>query len=320
MPETKWLNAVLLAGDRRGSIQVCHENKAFLLLRGVPLFIHVLRALQESEEIKNVVIVGPSDRLQLALEQHGTGQHDQHRVLIVEQRDNMIENFKAGFLASLGLPDVSFQSLRGSEYAETPVLVAPCDIPLLTPDEVDEYIQGSNLHEYDYSIGVTSEKVLSYFHPQKDRPGIRMIYFHVREGLMRHNNLHIGKPLKFDHLDYIEKMYEWRYQTRLRNMLRMLFSLLFTSWRLFKGVRMFILMQVSLHYDRHGHPHLSDRIRSMAGFNRLAEGIGNAIGARVQIVYTHFGGAALDADHDKDLAAIEARYDDWMDHQRKPFR
>jgi hypothetical protein len=36
-------------------------------------------------------------------------------------------------------------------------------------------------------------------------------------------------------------------------------------------------------------------------------------------VYTHFGGAVLDADNEKDLAAIESRYDDWMDHQRNLF-
>ena len=48
----------------------------------------------------------------------------------------------------------------------------------------------------------------------------------------------------------------------------------------------------------------------------LEEGISNALGARTQIVYTHFGGAALDVDNDKGLAIIEDRYDDWMAHQQ----
>ena len=142
-----------------------------------------------------------------------------------------------------------------------------------------------------------------------------MIYFHIKEDLMRHNNLHVGKPLTFDHLDYIEKMYEWRYQTRFANIVRMVLSALTHGWRLAKGLRVFILMQLSLYYDRHGHPRLSDRVRSLAGINRLAEGIGNAIGARVQIVYTHFGGAALDADNEKDLSVIEERYEEWMAFQ-----
>ena len=306
------MNAVLLAGDRRASIQVRNENKAFLELNGVPLFIHVLRALQEAERIGSVVVVGPADQVAASLKTHAI-----ENVRIVPQRENMVENFKAGFVASLGLEDeVDFWDLKESRHVETPVLVSPCDIPLLVPAEVDEFIARSNLLEYDYSIGITSEKVLSHYHPADGRSGIQMIYVHVKEDLMRHNNLHIGKPLKFTHLDYIEKMYEWRYQTRLANILRMVVSLLFSGWSLLKGLRVFILMQLSLYYDRHGHPALSDRLRSLVGFNRLSEGIGNALGARTQMVYTHFGGAALDVDNAKDLTAIEEHYDEWMEFQR----
>lgn len=314
MPEVSKINAVLLAGDRRASIQLRNDNKAFLELREAPLFIHVLRALLGSEHVGSVVLVGPSGRLEMALKEHGI----ESRVVVVEQRDNMIENFKAGYVAALGFgADVEFWSLKGSEYENTPVLVSPCDIPLLTSAEVDEFLVRSNMHEYDYSIGITSKQVLSHYHPTEGKSGIRMIYFHIKEDLMRHNNLHVAKPMTFQHLDYIEKMYEWRYQTRLANILRMIFSLLFNGWRLMKSVRIIILMQLSLYYDRHGHPSLSGRLRSLVGFNRLSEGIGNALGARVQITYTHFGGAALDADNEIDLSVIEEHYDEWMEYQKK---
>lgn len=314
METTTKMNAILLAGDRRASVKVHNENKAFLQLRGEPLLIHVLRALLGSDRVGKVAIVGPSDRLKIALHEHGVVGD----VVVVEQRDNMIENFKAGYVASLGFaPEVDFWSLKGTVHESTPVLVSPCDIPLLTSAEVDEFIVRSNMCEYDYSIGITSERVLSHYHPREGKSGIQMIYFHIKEDLMRHNNLHIGKPLKFEHLDYIEKMYEWRYQTRLANILRMLLSLLVNGWRLMKSIRIFILMQISLYYDRHGHPRLSDRLRSWVGFTRLEEGIGNALGARTQIVYTHFGGAALDVDNEKSLGVIEEHYDEWMEYQRK---
>ncbi|VGO18769.1 nucleotidyltransferase family protein [Pontiella sulfatireligans] len=305
------MNAIVLAGDRRASIELHSDNKAFFELNGAPLFIHVLRALQQAGQVGDTVVVGPANRIKEALELHGMDY-----VRVVEQRDNMIENFKAGYVAALGQSDdVDFWSLKGTDHERIPALVAPCDIPLLTPAEVDEFIERTNMHEYDYSIGVTSEKVLSHYHSSGGKPGIQMIYFHVKEDLLRHNNLHIGKPLAFDHLDYIEKMYEWRYQTRTANILCMFFSLLFAGWRLIKGLRVFIVLQLSLYYDRHGHPKLSDRVRSLICFNRLAEGIGNALGARVQVVYTHFGGAALDADNEKDLAVIEERYDEWVEYQ-----
>ena len=316
MKTTSKVNAVILAGDRRASIEVCGESKAFVMLRGRPLIAHVLEALKDAELIDQIVVVGPKERLEDALA--GT---ELEGVRIIEQRSNMIENFKAGYVAALGLgPEVEFWDLKGTEHEEVPVLVSPCDIPLLVSGEVDEFIRRSNMHEYDYSIGVSSERILSHFYPSDALPGIRMIYFHVREDLLRHNNLHIGKPLRFEHLDYIERMYEWRYQTRTANIVRMFFSLICNGWRLVKGLRVFILLQLSLYYDRHGHPKLSDRLRSLVCFNRLAEGIGNALGARVQVVYTHFGGAVLDADNDRDLAAMEARYDEWMTYQRNLFQ
>ena len=309
------MNAILLAGDRRASIQVRNDNKAFLELKEVPLFIHVLHALQAAKKVDAIVVVGPADRIQATLEKHNI-----KNIRVVPQRENMIDNFKAGYVAALGLADtIDFWDLKETEHKTTPALVVPCDIPLLSPIEVDEFISHSNMYEYDYSIGVTSERVLSHYHPTSEKPGIQMIYFHVREDLLRHNNLHIGKPLTFAHLDYIERMYEWRYQTRIANILRMFFSLLFAGWRLTKALRVFILMQLSLYYDRHGHPKISGQVRSLVGFNRLAEGIGNAIGARVQVVYTHLGGAALDVDNAHDLTAIEANYDEWMtDQQHMP--
>jgi GTP:adenosylcobinamide-phosphate guanylyltransferase len=307
------VDAVVLAGDRRASVQVCGENKAFLQVRGAPLLIHVLRAMKRSNSVRNMVVVGPPDEVTRLLESYGLLLGGTGRIDVVEQGTNMLENFKRGYCKLMGVGlDSSFDALRGGELEDIPVLTVPCDVPLLTAMEVDEFVQRSNMYEYDYSIGITSERVLSRYHPAGDASGIQMIYFHVKEDLLRHNNLHLCKPLKLDHLDYVERMYEWRYQTRWANIVRMLSSMLFAGWRLLKGVRIFMLMQLSLYYDRHGHPRLSDRLRSLVPFNRLADGIGNALGARVQLVYTHFGGAALDVDNDEALEAIEERYDEWI--------
>lgn len=314
----KRVNAILLAGDRHASIQVKNDNKAFLPLKGRPLFIHIIRALQQSDCVQDIVLIGPSDRIQDALQTHADSVAGDGKIRVVEQRENMIENFKAGYVASLGYPDTTpFQSLKESIHTNAPALVVPCDIPLITPWELDEFIIRSDMQGYDYAIGITSEKVLSAYHPTDSRPGIQMIYFHVREDLMRHNNLHLAKPLKFEHLDYIEKMYEWRYQTRWLNILRMMFSLLLVSWRFFTALKVFMFLQLSLYYDRQGRPQLADRLRTHAPLNALPLGIGRIIGAHTQVVYTHFGGAALDVDHDGNLDVINEMYDDWMAHQER---
>ena len=316
MDQQKTMNAVLLAGDRRASVQVKNDNKAFLTLKGLPLLIHILRALKQARFVQNITVIGPADRLSETIEQHRAELDGPGETRVIEQRQNMIENFKAAYVDSLGLPQTEdFAALRESEHAETPVLVVPCDIPLLTPWEVDEFISRSNPLDYDYSIGITSEKILNHYHPRDDRPGIQMIYFHVREDLMRQNNLHIGRPLKFKHLDYVEKMYEWRYQTHWFNVLRMMFALLLVSWRFVGALKVFTFLQLSLYYDRHGHPRLADRLRTHAPLAALPRGISRIIGAPTELVYTRFGGAALDVDHDENLDAMETLYDDWMAHQ-----
>ncbi len=316
MERLKHVNAILLAGDRRASVRVCDDNKAFLMLNEEPLLIHVLRALKQARFVRNITIIGPADRLEEIIGRHAAALAGGGEIRVMEQRENMIENFKAAYVDSLGLPEtVAFSDLRETEHAETPVMVVPCDIPLLTPWETDEFIAQSNMHDFDYSIGITSEKVLRYYHPAGGKPGIRMIYIHVREDLMRQNNLHLAKPLKIRHLDYIEKMYEWRYQTHLFNVLRMMFALLLVSWRFVAALKVFMFLQLSLYYDRHGHPRLADRLRTHAPLDALPRGIGRIIGARTQVTYTHLGGAALDVDHDENLAAMQTMYDDWMAHQ-----
>ena len=65
------VNAILLAGDRRASIQLHSDNKAFFELKGVPLFIHVARALMGAELVGDVVIVGPAERIRESLNTHG---------------------------------------------------------------------------------------------------------------------------------------------------------------------------------------------------------------------------------------------------------
>lgn len=315
--KTQQVHAVILAGDKRASIKVKGDNKAFLLLKEKPLFLHVANALQQADRVAEVYVVGPKERLQSTLDQYNEQIEAPERLHVVAQGSNVVDNLKHGFLTSLHLKHAAtFDALRGGEHAETPLLVVPCDIPLLTPFEIDQFVKRSNMDRFDYAIGITSENVLSLYHPREDRPGIRMIYFHVKEDLVRHNNLHLGKPLKLAHLDYIEKMYECRYQTKVFNIVRLMLSLIKVSWRFATAIRIYIFLQLSLYYDRHGHPKLAERMRMHAPLASLPKGISKILGAKTEIIYTTLGGAAIDVDHDENLDVMEERYEDWMNTQR----
>lgn len=297
------LDAILLAGDRRASKAIRQDNKAFLLLKGEPLIIHVLRALKQSESVNNIYLVGPKARLDDTLQKHNDLFFRPDRITTIEQGEHMIANAKAGFSAA-------------DPSGERPILIVPCDIPLLTGREVDEFIENSDLENFDYSIGITDKSVLDHYAPTADKPGVDMICFHVKDGLFRQNNLHLARPNRLAHLDYIEKMYEWRYQTHFFNIFRLGVRLLFSGWHFFTALRVFVLLQLSLYYDRHGRPTLSSKLRDHAPLATLNKGISHILGARVQTVHTTFGGATLDVDNDASLTAIEVMYDEWMEYQQ----
>lgn len=298
------VDSILLAGDRRASKAVRHDNKAFLKLKGEPLIIHVLRALQNSHSVNNIYIVGPKERLTETLQAFQESLPAISRISVVEQRENMIANVKAGFETA---------HIDGEE----PVMVVPCDIPLVTGREIDEFVEQSDMENFDYTIGITEKSVLDHYAPSGDKPGLDMICFHVKDGLFRQNNLHLARPNRLKHLNHIEKMYEWRYQTHFFNILRLGVSLLFSSWHFVTAIRVFMLLQLSLYYDRHGHPNFSKKLRDHAPLSTLNKGISHILGARVTTVYTTFGGATLDVDNDESLDVIEQMYDEWMAYQQR---
>ena len=57
------IDALVLAGDRKGAKLLYGTNKAFLYLRGKPLLTYVLSALESSKQVDKIHIVGPEERL-----------------------------------------------------------------------------------------------------------------------------------------------------------------------------------------------------------------------------------------------------------------
>ena len=52
-------------------------------------------------------------------------------------------------------------------------------------------------------------------------PGIRMAYFNVAEGRFRQSNLHLVKPARIVNRQYVEELYEHRYQKEFGNIVRL---------------------------------------------------------------------------------------------------
>ena len=312
--------AVILAGDRKASKLIEHENKAFLVFRGEPLFIHVLRALRRTESVGKVVVVGPGERLARSIA--ASDIQDADDVGVVEQGSDLLDNAKLGFVRTLPeeVWERSFGELRNSVHRDRCALFLSCDIPLITPYEIDEFVRSSDMERFDYSLGLTPERALTHYYPTVSTPGIRMVYYHLREGRCRHNNLHLGKPLRATRLWYIERMYELRYQTQWYNMAWTFLLLVSTGKMLFPTLRHYLRLQKARSlYDR-GRPRRYERVRARASLDDVIACMQTVLGFRMQATFTHYGGATLDVDNADHLAIAEKMADAWASHQESTHR
>ena len=310
-----------MAGDRKGAKAIRHENKAFLEFRGEPLIVHVIRALQQATSISGIVVVGPSLRLRELIDSSALERKDD--ITVVEQRQNLLENGKAGYVHALGYAytPAQFNSLRHSEHADTPAMFLSCDIPLVTSWEIDEMAELSEIEKYDYIIGLTKDSVLKAYYPRGGNPGIRMAYFHLKEGRCRHNNIHVAKPLKVHRMVYIEHMYLTRYQKKFTNMFSLLMSFLFVGRWTFRTIRVYIGLQFARSlYVRKGGGRLYERIRATNTLKAVTGCIGGIMDMKMTAAFTSYGGAVLDVDNAQDLEVASKMREIWMDHQEVIYR
>ena len=187
-------DAVLLAGDRGASRTVCGSNKSFLPVNGIPLFIHVLRALGRSELVRRICVVGPYAQLEQELSEHRQLPATDKALILCDQGDSLFHNVWNAFL------QLSPEARAGGEPApalrETAVLYISGDVPLVTPMEIDCFLRSCDRSRYDYFLGIAAAEHLTFCRPRLGTPGISTHFFHIKEGKFRQNNLHLVKPLK----------------------------------------------------------------------------------------------------------------------------
>lgn len=302
-------DAVLLAGDRGASRQVCGRNKSFLDLDGIPLFIHVLRALQRAERIKRICIVGPYEQLVAALTDHQVLPGQRDTILVCEQGDSLLQNVWKAFLFLC--PEAEAASPLPSALSEKAVLYISGDIPLVTPFEIDTFLQRCDTARYDYFLGIASAEHLQVFGPQRGLPGIRTHFFHIREGRYRQNNLHLVKPLRVANRTYIQKVYDYRYQRDMRNILRLAreFIKVHVGW---KGLWCYALLHWNQLLSRMRLSPLTVPTRALLSLSFVEHCVSRVLGTRFVATVTPMVGAVLDIDNEADYKAMCALFATWQ--------
>jgi hypothetical protein len=302
--------AIVAAGDGRAARAVYGESKAYLEVGGRPLIERIVSMLQRVPDVSEVWVVGNAGRLAKALDRDSLRRELAKPLWIVPQYRNLYEN--AWLTYRRLLPGAGAEGRDPTpEEEDQPILYLSCDLPFATPQELSSFVRKGLALDLDYALGLTTEQALAPFYPRDGQPGIRMAYFNLREGRFRQSNLHLVKPARLGKRQYIEDMYEHRYQRQLGQVLGL-------AWRIFMdqggGARVLFyygLMHLAGVLDRGGLRRLADLVRRSISLERVERACGALLRASFGFVVTDVGGCALDVDNEHDLDVARLRFADW---------
>ena len=307
----KKIDAILVAGEGESSYKVYNQHKAFLKIEGKCIINYVLETLQKVESINEIYVVGSKESLSKTLEESRIDFHKPKPIHIVEQHANLFENIWNTFLYSVGVEEGS-QDFDNSEYEEKAVLIVPCDSPLITPYEVEYFIQKSDLNSYDQILGLASDEILKPFYPKDGKPGIIMDYLHLEDKKYRINNLHLVKPLKILNRKYIRKIYQYRYQRNIKNIVIFGFSLIGKDHP--GNLKFYVGLQLALFFSKLNLHYLAEIFRKWTPKLEFEKCISKLLGTRFTGLESPLPGAALDIDNDKDYEVMKIRFKEWKEY------
>lgn len=163
------VDVIVLAGaDNKGELREVSPARyeALIEIAGRPMFTYVVDALLASESVGRVVLVGPSGELDCGA--YG------ERVEPVERGSSMVENIERGleFLRPKGM-----------------VLICTSDIPLLTPEALDDFIERCKGTDADIYYPIVSRE-----DNERQFPGVRRTYVTLKDGVYTGGNFALLDP------------------------------------------------------------------------------------------------------------------------------
>ncbi len=302
------MDAILLAGDSGANGKILGKNKAFLPLEGSPLFLYVLMAVDRARYIDQIYIIGPRRELMVAIEAALPTMPFTKKIEVLEQKQSLLENALYAYDYALRRNAAGVNASDAS--ALPPALFLPSDIPLLTASEVDAFILGSDMENYDYCMGVTSDTFLTSFYPAEGRPGIKMAYLYLKDRIYRMNNLHLVRPYSVGARMSIQTMYENRHQRYLGNRLRITREILRTpGWT--RGLFLYLFAQGATFSSHIRFYPLSLFFRKFLPMDLVERGASDFLKTRFKMVETEIGGSALDIDDAVTYQAVSLSFRQW---------
>jgi GTP:adenosylcobinamide-phosphate guanylyltransferase len=161
----KIVDAIILAGGGSGG-EFAEKYPALLNIGGKPMVSHVADALFQNKNVRNIYVAGPVERL--------AGCPLPSSAIIIKSKESLIETIKTA-MSALG--------------HEEKTLVATADIPLLTKESVDGFLDLCGKRQADFYYPVISKK--NY---EAAFPGASRTYVRLKEGVFTGGNLFLADP------------------------------------------------------------------------------------------------------------------------------
>ena len=300
------LDAIVLAGtDDNPRRMILGQNKAFLEIGDTPLVRRVTEALLAADQVGQVFVVGPLDRLKPVL--GGLGD----RVSAVEQAGKMVKNAWAAIHAA----EARHREHGRPDDPERPLLVTSCDLPLISPESVDDFvgrcarIDAEAREGFAMLCGVAEEASLSQYYPDAGLPGIERPYVNFADCRVRLANIYVGRPRKLTNQTFLQTGFEHRKAAKLKNVLALVWDFLSqpAGW---EAAWLTARMQATLMAERSG-SRWYPKLRAGNSLQRTEKVCSQVLGGAVKVVITPYGGLSLDADNEEDFRVLNQRFGDW---------
>jgi molybdopterin-guanine dinucleotide biosynthesis protein A len=182
-------NALILAGTKeKGPLEIAEnvDNKALITIDGRPMIEYIVDALNNSENIDKILVVGPKNELHPYI-----GKKVEE---ILNTGNSILENMEIG--------------LNYFNSADN-LLLLSSDIPLITPEAINEFLSMCTKRKacIGYPI-ITKENIIKKY-PETERTYVKM-----KEGIFCGGNITFFKPdVFFQNKKLIKELFENRKDT-----------------------------------------------------------------------------------------------------------
>ena len=185
-------NALILAGTKeKGTLEIAEnvDNKALIMINGKPMIDYIVDALNNSENIDQIIVVGPEKVLHPYI--------GKKVKKILNPGNSILENMEIG---------LNFFDSNDN------LLLLTSDIPLITPEAIDEFLKICIKRKayIGYPL-ITKENIM------KKYPETKRTYVTMKEGIFCGGNIAFFKPeVFFQQKNLIEELFEnrkttWKY-------------------------------------------------------------------------------------------------------------